>query len=82
MGTKKLCDFWPSHEFVYREELEELRVKWDLLEAGIFVNAVKEVGLFIVIRSENNIVYSSLQDLKKSALSNTVSTERTYRMKL
>jgi hypothetical protein len=67
MGTEELCDLGPSHEFVNGEELEELGVEWYLGISGISVNTVEEVGLFVVVGSEDDIVYDSLQDLEKLA---------------
>jgi hypothetical protein len=55
-----LRNFWPSHEFVNGEELEELGIKWYLGISGISVNAVEEVGLFVVVGGENDIVDDSL----------------------
>ena len=69
MRTKELRNFWPSHEFVDGEELEELGIKWYLGISGIFVNAVEEVGLFVVVGGEDDIVDDSLQDLKKLDMS-------------
>jgi hypothetical protein len=60
MRTKELRDFWPSHEFVNGEELEELGIEWYLGISGISVYAVEEVGLFVVVGCEDHIVDDSL----------------------
>jgi hypothetical protein len=67
MRTKELRNFWPSHEFVNGEELEELGIEWYLGISGISVNAMEEVGLFVVVGGEDDIVDDSLQDLEKLA---------------
>lgn len=46
------------------EELEELSIGRDLRVSSVLVNTVEEVGLFIIVRSEDNIVNDSLQDLQ------------------
>jgi hypothetical protein len=43
MRTEQLSDFWPSHEFMNGEELEELSVEGNLRDSGIFLNAMEEV---------------------------------------
>jgi hypothetical protein len=75
MRTEELRDFWPSHEFVNGEELEKLGIEWYLGISGISVNAVEEVGLFVVVGCEDDIVDDSLQDLEK--LANTYTIKRT-----
>ena len=67
MRTKELGDFWPSHKFVNGEELKKLGIEWYLGISGISVNAMEEVGLFVVVGSEDDIVDDSLQDLEKLA---------------
>jgi hypothetical protein len=71
MGTKQPSDFWPSHELMNGEELEELCVERDLLESGVFVDSVEEIGLFVVIWGEDNVVDSPLQDLTSLAVLNS-----------
>ena len=66
--TKELGYFGPSHEFVNGEQFEELGLERNLLDAGVFVDSVEEVGLFVVVRGEDNIVDDSLKGLKKLAL--------------
>ena len=61
--TKDLSNFRPPHEFVDCEELEELGIESYLGVSGVSVNAMEEVGLFVVIWSENDIVDDSLEDL-------------------
>lgn len=47
------------------KELEELGIEWDLRISSIFVDSVKEIGLFIVVGREDYIVDDSLQDLER-----------------
>jgi hypothetical protein len=49
------------------EELQKLGIKRYLSIAGILVDSVKEIGLFIVVRSEDNVVDDSLQALERLA---------------
>ena len=42
------------------EELKELSVERDLRIAGIFVDSVEEIGLFVVVGGEDDIVDDSL----------------------
>jgi hypothetical protein len=42
------------------EELEELSIERNLEVSGIFVDAVEEVGLFVVVGGEYDIVDDSL----------------------
>ena len=62
--AEELRNFWPSHKFMDGEEFEELGVKGNLLNTGVFVDAVEEVGLFVIIGGEDNVVDDSLQGLK------------------
>lgn len=61
------CYFWPSHELVDGEKLQQLGVQWYLGITGILVYAMEKIGLLIVVRSEDDVVYDSLQDLGKLA---------------
>lgn len=45
------------------EELEELCIERDLRIANVFVDSVEEIGLFVVVRCEDDIVDNALQDL-------------------
>jgi hypothetical protein len=63
--TKQLSNFWPSHEFVNGEEFKELCIEGDLVDSGVFLYAVEEIGLFVVVGGEDDIVDNSLQDLRK-----------------
>jgi hypothetical protein len=65
VGTEQLGNFWPSHEFVNGEEFKELCIERDLVDSGVFLYAVEEVGLFVVVGGEDDIVNNSLQDLRK-----------------
>jgi len=48
---------------VDREEFEKLGIEGYLGISGISVDAVEEIGLLIVVGSEDNIVDYSLEDL-------------------
>lgn len=71
MGAKSLGDDGPAHEFRDGEGFEELLLVGDEGVAGVGVDAVEEVGLFIVMRGEKDIVYDSLEDLEVFRRSNT-----------
>ena len=58
--TEKLRHFRPSHEFLNGKEIEKFGFLWDLRVAGIFVDAMKEIVLFIIMRSKDDIVDDSL----------------------
>ena len=58
--TKKLRHFRPSHEFLNGEEFEKLGFLRNLCVAGIFVYAVKEIVLFVIVGGEDDIVDNSL----------------------
>ena len=49
------------------EKLDKLCIERNLLQAGVFVNAMEEVGLFVVVWGEDNVVNRSLKDLNISA---------------
>lgn len=36
---------------------------WDGEKAGILVDAMEEIGLLIVVRGEDDVVYDSFEDL-------------------
>lgn len=57
------------------EQLEQLCVKRDLLQSGVFVDTVKEVGLLVVVRGKDNVVDTSLKDL--GSLANARNQRRT-----
>lgn len=63
MRPEDLGDFRPAHKLVDGEEFEELGVQGDLRDAGFFVNAVEEVGLFVVVRCEDYVVDDSGNNL-------------------
>lgn len=71
MWPENLCDFWPSHKFWDGEEFEELGVKRHFVISTILLDTVEEVGLFIIVWGQDNIVDDSLQNL---AVSITVSS--------
>ena len=59
-----LVDHGPAHEFGYSEEFEECCFGGDEGVAAIEVDAVEEVGLFVVVRGEDDVVDYSLEDLR------------------
>ena len=63
MGTEFLGDDGPPHEFGDGEEFEELGFWRDEGVAGVGVDAVEEVGLFVVVGGEDHIVDYSLENL-------------------
>ena len=65
--TKELGYFGPSHEFVNGEQSEKLGLERNLLDSRVFVDSVEQVGLFVVVRGEDNIVDDSLKGLKRLA---------------
>jgi hypothetical protein len=46
-------------------EFEELGVERDLIDSSVFLYAVEEVRLFVVVWGEDDIVDDSLEDLVK-----------------
>ena len=64
MGAKFFGDYGPTHEFRDGEEFEELLFQGHEGVAGVGVDAVQEVGLFIIVGGEDDVVDYSLQDLK------------------
>jgi hypothetical protein len=56
VGTEYSGDFWPSHELVDGEESQELCIERDLRVTRVFVDAVEEVGLFVIVWCEYDIV--------------------------
>lgn len=64
MGAEALGDDGPAHEFGDGEGFEELLLVGDEGVAGVGVYAVEEVGLFVVVRGEEDVIDDSLEDLK------------------
>ena len=64
MGPEALGDDGPAHEFGDGEGLEEFFLFGDFGVAGVGVDAVEEVGLFVVVGGEEDVVDYSLEDLK------------------
>ena len=58
------------------EEFKELCIERDLVDSGVFLYTVEEVGLFVVVGGKDYIVDDSLQDLRK--LENIVKAGWTY----
>ena len=63
MRAEFLGDDGPAHEFGDGEEFEELGFGWDEGVAGVGLDAVEEVGLFVVVGREDNVEDYSLEDL-------------------
>ena len=63
VGTEHLGDFGPSHEFVDGEEFEELGFQGHLSVAGVSLDAVQEVGLFVVVGGEDDEIDDALESL-------------------
>ena len=57
-------DDGPTHEFGDGEEAEELLFLRDEGVAGVGVDAVQEVGLFVVVRGKEDVIDDSLEDLE------------------
>ena len=64
VGAKFLRDDGPAHEFGDGEEFEELGLCGDESVASIKMNAMEEVGLLVVVRGKDYIVYYALEDLR------------------
>lgn len=63
VSAKSLGNDGPSHEFRNGECLEELLLARDEGVAGVGVDAVEEIGLFVVVRGEEDVVDYTLEDL-------------------
>lgn len=63
MCAKALGNDGPAHEFRDGEGSEELLLVGDEGVAGVGVDAVEEVGLFVVVGGEEDIIDDSLEDL-------------------
>ena len=66
MGAKTLGNNGPAHQFRDGEGFQKLLLIRDEGVAGIEVDAVEEIGLFIVVGSEEDVVDHSLKDLRIS----------------
>ena len=60
MGTEAFRDYGPAHEFGDCEGSEELVFVGDEGITRVSVNSVEEVGLFVVMGSEEDVVDYSL----------------------
>lgn len=67
VGAEFLGHDGPAHEFGDGEEFEELGFRRDQAVARVGVDAVQEVGLFVVVGGEDDVVDDSLEDLRKIA---------------
>ena len=63
VSAKSLGNDRPSHEFGNGECLEELLLIGDEGVAGVGVDAMEEIGLFVVVGGEEDVVDYSLEDL-------------------
>ena len=63
VGAEFFSDDGPAHEFGDGEEFEELLFGGSEGVAGVGVNAVEEVGLFVVVGGKDDVVSNSLEDL-------------------
>ena len=64
VGAEELGNDGPAHEFGDREGFEQLLLAGDEGVASVGVDAMEEIGLFVVVRSEENVIYDSLEDLE------------------
>ena len=64
MGAKALGNNGPAHQFRDGEGFQKLLLVRNKGVAGIGVDAVEEIGLFIVVGSEEDVVDHSLEDLR------------------
>ena len=58
-----LCYHGPAHQFVDGKEAEQAGFNWNLGVAGFGVDAMEEVGLFVVVGGEDDVVDDPLEDL-------------------
>ena len=65
VGPKFLGDDGPAHQFRDGEEFDELGFGWNEAVAGVGVDAVEEVGLFVVVSGEDDVIDNSLEDLRR-----------------
>ena len=64
VGAEALGDDGPTHELGDREGFEQLLLIGDEGVAGVGVYAMEEVGLLVVVGSEEDVVDDSLEDLE------------------
>jgi len=64
VGAEALGDDGPAHEFGDGEGFDEVALLGDERIAGVGVDAVEEVGLFIVMGGEEDVEDYSLEDLR------------------
>lgn len=64
MGTEFFGNNGPTHEFGNGEEFQELLFERDEGVAGIGIDALEEVGLFVIVGGEDYIVNNSLENLR------------------
>ena len=82
MGAKALGNNGPAHQFRDGEGFQKLLLVRDERVAGIGVDAVEEVGLFIVMGSEEDVVDHSLEDLCISDHGSGACWRYSYRVQL
>ena len=63
MGAKLLGHLGPAHKLVNGEEFEKLGIEGNLGVSCVSENSLEEVVLLVIIRSENDKVDDSLEDL-------------------
>ena len=63
VGSKDFGHFGPTHKFVDCEETEQPGIEGNLRVACVFIDAMQEVRLFIVVGGEDYVVYNSLESL-------------------
>ena len=64
MGAEALGDDGPAHQLGDGEGFEQLLLVGDEGVARIGVDAVEEVGLFVVVRGEEDVIDDPLEDLE------------------
>lgn len=65
MRAEFFGDDGPAHEFGDGEEFKELGFGGDEGVAGVGLDAVEEVGLFVVVGGEDDVVDYTLENLEK-----------------
>lgn len=65
MGAETLGDDGPTHELRDGEELEELAFVGDKGVPGVGMDAMEEIGLFVVVGGEEDVIDYSLKNLGK-----------------
>ena len=82
MRAKALGNNGPAHQFRDGEGFQKLLLIRDEGVAGIGVDAVEEIGLFIVVGSQEDVVDHSLEDLRILEHDSAACWRNPYRMQL